>query len=351
MSHESHGAHALKTEDVFELYATSEHGLSGAQARHHQQTFGENKLPMAPPKPAWQRFLSQLNSVFLYVLMGSALVSALLQHYVDSGVIITVVIVNAIMGFIQEGKAEDALRAIMSMSKTHCLVMRDGMLQTLDSSELVPGDVVMLQAGDRVPADMRLFDRKELRCDESALTGEAQPGSKHTNLLPKSTLLAEQKNSVVMGTMVTYGQGRGVVTDTGVNTQMGQIRDLVVSVKLESTPLQKQLGLFAGQLTIGILVVALITMILGMTIHGFEFSEMLQAAIGVAVASIPEGLPAVVTIALAIGVQRMANNHALVRRLPSVEVFGSVDVICSDKTGTLTTNAMTAREVVTADEH
>lgn len=343
--------YALDIDDVFSHLDTSEAGLNTEQALQRAKQWGANSLPMAPPKPAWRRFLGQINSVFLYILIASALVSALIGHYVDSGVILAVVIVNAVMGFIQEGKAEDALRSIMKMTKTHCMVVREGILKTIDSAELVPGDVVMLQAGDRVPADIRLFFCKELRCDESALTGEAQPVSKHIEALSEHTPLADQLNTVFMGTMVTYGQARGVVTHTGVATQMGQISDLVGNVKLESTPLQKQLGRFASQVTVGIIIISIITMVLGMGIHDFPFTEMLQAAIGVAVASIPEGLPAVVTIALAIGVQRMAKNNALVRRLPAVEVLGSVDVICSDKTGTLTANAMTVREVYTASDH
>lgn len=343
--------YAMSVQDVMASYGTSEAGLDENEAQQRGQKLGPNSLPMAPPKPAWRRFLGQLNSVFLYILIASALVSALIGHYVDSGVILAVVIVNAVMGFIQEGKAEDALRAIMKMTKTHCMVVREGILQTIDSADLVPGDVVMLQAGDRVPADIRLFFSKELRCDESALTGEAQPVSKHIDTLPENTSIADQKNTAFMGTMVTYGQARGVVTHTGMTTQMGQISDLVGNVKLESTPLQQQLGRFAGQVTVGIIIISIITMLLGMSIHDFPFSEMLQAAIGVAVASIPEGLPAVVTIALAIGVQRMAKSNALVRRLPAVEVLGSVDVICTDKTGTLTANAMTVREVYTANDH
>jgi magnesium-transporting ATPase (P-type) len=351
MSQEQLNTHTLDMKDVFAKFNTSEAGLDTKEALERTQKWGANTLPMASPKPAWRRFLGQLNSVLLYVLIVSAVVSALLQHYIDSGVILAVVIINAIMGFIQEGKAEDALRAIMTMTKTHCMVVREGILQTIDSAQLVAGDVVMLQAGDRVPADIRLFFCKELRCDESALTGEAQPATKRIGALPEHTPLAEQKNTVFMGTMVTYGQARGVVTHTGSNTQMGQISDLVVNVKLEPTPLQQQLGRFAGQVTIGIIVVSIITMVLGILIHNYPFSDMLQAAIGVAVASIPEGLPAVVTIVLAIGVQRMAKNNALVRRLPAVEVLGSVDVICSDKTGTLTANAMTAREVYTGGQH
>ncbi len=348
MINEVSSPHSLDLETVFNTYQTKEEGLSDDVASQRKQQYGENRLPFAPPKSSWERLLSQFHNVLIYVLIGSALISALLQHYLDSGVIFAVIIVNALLGFIQEGKAEDALRAIMSMTKTQCMVVRCGTLKSIDSADLVPGDIIVLQAGDRVPADIRLFFCKDLRCDESALTGEAQPMGKHTVTLPADTLLAERKNMTYMGTMVTYGLARGVVTKTGLNTQIGEISNLVCEVEMLQTPLQLQLARFTQQLTIGILIVSAIAVFLGIYIHGFDVKEMYQAAIGIAVASIPEGLPAIVTIALAIGVQRMAKNRALVRRLPAVEVLGSVDVICSDKTGTLTANAMTVREVFTS---
>jgi magnesium-transporting ATPase (P-type) len=339
--------HVSDIVEIFSGLATSEVGLNEAEALARRIKSGENKLPLAPPTPAWKRLFFQFHNVLIHVLIVSAIFSALLQHYVDSAVIFAVVLVNAIVGFVQEGKAEDALRAIMSMTKTQCMVVREGVLASINGTELVPGDIVILQAGDRVPADIRLFYVKDLRCDESALTGEAQPVDKHLQALELHTPLAERKNMAYMGTMVTYGLARGVVTATGLQTQIGEIHNLVGKVELSQTPLQQQLTRFAHQLCVGILVVAVVTMLLGIFIHGFAAKDMFQAAVGIAVSSIPEGLPAIVTIALAIGVQRMAKNNALVRRLPAVEVLGSVDVICSDKTGTLTANSMTAREVFT----
>lgn len=333
---------------VFAAYQSSEQGLTPTEASARRQQYGENRLPLSPPKPAWLRFLLQFHNVLIYVLLASGVVSLLLDHWVDSGVIFAVVVVNAIVGFIQEGKAEDALRAIMSMTKTQCMVVREGSLRQIDSTQLVPGDVVMLQAGDRVPADVRLFYCKDLRCDESALTGEAQPVGKNVAALDASTPLAERKNMAYMGTMVTYGLARGLVTETALQTEIGKISDMVGKVEMPETPLQIQLAQFARQLTLGILIFAGLTMLFGVLLHDYELGVMFQAAIGIAVAAIPEGLPAIVTIALAIGVQRMAKKNALVRRLPAVEVLGSVDVICSDKTGTLTANAMTVREVFSA---
>ncbi|WP_372883116.1 cation-translocating P-type ATPase [Psychromonas sp.] len=341
-------SYAFDLPEVFDALQTSEQGLSEETVAQRRSEYGENRLPLAPPKPAWKRFLFQIHNVLIYVLLGSALISTALQHYVDSGVIFAVVLINAIVGFIQEGKAEDALRAIISMTKTHSMVVRSGVLESIDSVELVPGDVVMLQAGDRVPADIRLFYCKDFHCDESALTGEAQPVGKHKDILPVDTPLADRRNMTFMGTMVTYGLARGVVMQTALQTQIGEISDLVGKVEILQTPLQKQLARFAHQLTIGIVVVSALAMLLGIYIHNYPANEMFQAAIGIAVSSIPEGLPAVVTISLAIGVQRMAKNRALIRRLPAVEVLGAVDVICSDKTGTLTANAMTAREMFTS---
>jgi magnesium-transporting ATPase (P-type) len=340
--------HSMTVDEVYCSLNTGEAGLSQEQSAERLSLYGKNSLPLAPVRSSWKRFFSQFHNVLIYVLIGSGVLSALLQHYVDSGVIFAVVLVNAIIGFIQEGKAENALRSIMSMTKSLCMVVRNGALESTDSSELVVGDVVMLQAGDRVPADIRLFFCKDFRCDESALTGEAQPVGKRITIIAPNAPLAERKNMAYMGTMITYGLARGVVTQTGLKTQIGEISNLVGKVKLMQTPLQQQLARFARQLTIGIIVVSVLTMLLGIFIHEYKLGEMFQAAIGIAVSSIPEGLPAIVTIALAIGVQRMAKNNALVRRLPAVEVLGAVDVICSDKTGTLTANAMTAREVCTS---
>lgn len=343
----AYSPHAADINAVFSQFESAESGLPESSIPVLKEKYGENKLPLTAMRSAWLRFISQFHNVFIYILLFSALISLALQHYVDSAVIFAVVFVNALVGFIQEGKAENALLAIMSMTKTNCMVVRDGTLKSIDSTDLVPGDVVMLQAGDRVPADVRIFFNKDLRCDESALTGEAQPVGKHIQTLPEQTSLAERKNMAYMGTMVTYGLAKGVVVSTGLKTQIGEISDLVGRVEILQTPLQQQLARFARQLTVGIIFISVFTMLLGIYLHNYLVSDMFQAAIGIAVSSIPEGLPAIVTIALAIGVQRMASRNALIRRLPAVEVLGSVDVICSDKTGTLTANAMTARAVFT----
>lgn len=343
--------HAQSSDQVFLAFESKAHGLDEKQVTQRLQDFGENILATRSGKPVWKRLLEQFNSALIYVLIISGCISLALQHYIDSGVIFGVVLINALVGFIQEGKAEAALRAILAMTKTHCMVIREGALISIDSTQLVPGDIVYLQAGDRVPADLRLFYGKELRCDESALTGESQASSKHVEILAENIPLAERKNMAYMGTIVNSGLARGIVCATGHQTEIGAISDLVQQATLLKTPLQKQLSRFAKQLSLGILLLSIAVMLFGIFIRNYPFIDMIQAAIGIAVASIPEGLPSIVTITLAIGVQRMAKSNALVRRLPSVEVLGSVDVICSDKTGTLTSNAMTARETVLASTH
>jgi magnesium-transporting ATPase (P-type) len=340
--------HREAIDEVLKRVGSSRDGLSGADAAERLHVHGRNELPVRRPTPAWLRFLRQFQNLFIYILLVSAVISYLFEHFVDAGVIVAVVLVNAIIGFIQEGKAESALRAILSMTRTVCLVLRDGSLHTIDSRDLVPGDIVQLQAGDRVPADLRLIDIRELRCDEAMLTGESHPRNKDIRPLREEIPLADRKNMAFMGTMVVYGAGRGVVSHTGTHTQIGTINTLVQEVRIDRTPLQKQLEKLAQQLTLSIVALAAATMVFGMFVHGYGFDQMFQGAIGIAVAAIPEGLPAVVTIVLALGVQRMARNNALMRRLPAVEVLGSVDVICSDKTGTLTANAMVVTVLETA---
>jgi len=244
-----HSPFAFNSSEIFSAYETKENGLDKKLLIGLQQRYGRNELPLQPLEPGWKRFLNQFRNVLIYVLLVSAIISLLLEHIVDSGVILLVVVVNAVVGFVQEGKAVRALDAILSMARTHCLVFREGVQESIDSSELVPGDVVIIQAGDRVPADLRLFYCKNLRCDESALTGESQPVSKHENPIAEHTTLAERKNMVYMGTMVTFGVARGIVCNTGVNTEIGTISEMVQHTSLPETPMQRQLAQFARQLS------------------------------------------------------------------------------------------------------
>lgn len=344
-------AHAQMPEQLLTALNSSVAGLTEAEATARCLRWGENQLPVTPPIPAWRRWLRQFHNLFIYVLLISSAISLVLHHWIDAGVIFAVLLINASIGYVQEGKAEAALHAILSLSKSLCMVVRDSAGISIDSSQLVPGDLVMLQAGDRVPADLRLIEAKELRCDEALLTGESQSASKTIETLPTDTLLAERRNMAYMGTLVTQGSARGLVISTGTRTQIGAINQLVQKVEVTETPLQRQLGKLAQQLTLVILMVTAATMMFGILVRDYTLAQMFQAAIGIAVAAIPEGLPAIVTIALAFGVGRMATEHALVRRLPAVEVLGSVDVICTDKTGTLTANAMTARQLISASNH
>ncbi|MDQ2075296.1 HAD-IC family P-type ATPase [Marinimicrobium sp. ABcell2] len=344
-------AHSTEAEELFTELHSQPGGLSAKEAADRLSQWGPNQLATAAPVPAWKRWLRQFHNLFIYILLVSAVISAALSHWVDAGVIAAVVLINATIGFLQEGKAERALRAILSMSRSQCLVVRDGHTRSIDSSALVPGDVVLLQPGDRVPADLRLFDSKNLRCDEALLTGESQASDKDPEPVSEDTPLAERSSMAYMGTLIASGSGRGLVIHTGTHTEIGAINQLVQGVTLTETPLQRQLRTFAGQLTLVILALTAVTMALGYLVHGDDLATLFQGAIGIAVAAIPEGLPAIVTITLALGVERMAGKRALVRRLPAVEVLGSVDVICSDKTGTLTANAMTARAVVTRYNH
>jgi len=335
--------------DVYEALDTMAQGLSASEAQNRLDIFGPNKLPEVKPTGPFARFLRQFHNVLIYVLLAAAATTAALEHWVDTSVIIGVVLINAIIGFIQEGKAEDALQAIRNMLSPQAMVLRDGRRTTIDAAALVPGDVVMLQSGDRVPADMRLLRVKGLQIQESALTGESMAVEKNIAPLAPETVLADRLCMAHSGTLVTCGQGTGVVIATGSKTELGRISTLVAEVEQLTTPLMSKMAQFGSWLTSAILVIAALTTAFGVLVHDYTTTQMFLAAVGLSVAAIPEGLPAIVTITLAIGVQRMALRNAIVRRLPAVETLGEVNVICSDKTGTLTRNEMTVRTIVTAD--
>jgi magnesium-transporting ATPase (P-type) len=341
--------HTLTTGQALDALATSDQGLSAAEARRRLQRHGPNRLPDSRQRSTWMRLLSQFHNVLIYVLMLAGIVTALLQHWLDAGVILGVVLVNALIGFAQEGKAEDALRAIRRMLSHQAMVLRDGRRVTVDASELVPGDLVPLQPGDKVPADLRLLQAKGLQIEEAPLTGESVPAVKDTAALPLDTELADRSCMAYSGTLVTHGQGLGVVAGTGADTELGRISEMVAGVQQLTTPLLRQMTRFGHILTMAILVLAAAGFAFGVLIRDYTAADMFLASVGLAVAAIPEGLPAIMTITLAIGVQRMANRNAIIRRLPAVETLGTVAVICSDKTGTLTRNEMTVRRLMVAD--
>ncbi|MGD8588366.1 MAG: cation-transporting P-type ATPase [Chromatiales bacterium] len=341
--------HALSVDETLAMLESSQQGLVSAAIAWRRDRYGPNRMPEAKPPSALVRFLTQFNNVLIYVLLAAAAVTALLTHWLDAGVILAVVVVNAIIGFIQEGKAEDALRAIRHMLSTHAMVLRNGRIVKVNATELVPGDVVSLQSGDKIPADLRLFRVKGLEVEEAALTGESVPVEKGINPVSHDAALADRRCMAYSGTLVTHGQGTGVVVATGTQTEIGRISILVAGVQQLTTPLLRQMAQFGRWLTVAILLLAMLGFVFGVVVRDYTAAEMFLASVGLAVAAIPEGLPAIMTITLAIGVQRMASRNAIIRRLPAVETLGTVGVICSDKTGTLTRNQMTVSTIVTTE--
>jgi magnesium-transporting ATPase (P-type) len=341
--------HALPVEDVVERFDASPAGLSSGQAAQRLERHGPNRLPEARRRSALVRFLSQFHNVLIYVLLAAGVVTALLQHWLDSSVILAVVVVNAIIGYLQEGKAEKAMDAIRRMLAPRAAVLRDGARQTVDGAQLVPGDVVLLQAGDKVPADMRLLQVHGLQVQEAILTGESLAVDKRSTPVAETAPLGDRWSMAFSGTTVTSGQARGLVVATGGTTEIGRISGLLSSVEALTTPLVHQMGVFARWLTLFILSLAAMLFAFGYLVLEQAFAELFMAVVGLSVAAIPEGLPAVLTITLAVGVQAMARRNAIVRRLPAIETLGSVSVICSDKTGTLTRNEMSVATVLTAD--
>ncbi len=338
--------HALTVDEVLSALGTSRKGLSEAEAVDRVGRFGFNRLPPPPSRSAWNRLLGQFHNVLIYVLLGAGVITLFLGHWIDSGVIFAVVVINALIGFVQEGKAERALEAVKKMLSPQAMVTRGGKRITLPAETLVPGDLVHVQSGDRVPADLRLINGRNLRIDEAILTGESVPAEKSIEVTLKGAQLGDRRSMAYSGTFVTSGQGAGIVVETGKRTEIGRISELLAGVQLLTTPLIQKLAVFSRWLTGAILTLASVTFVFGSFVRDYPASEMFLAAVGLAVAAIPEGLPAIITITLAVGVQRMARANAIIRRLPAVETLGSVTVICSDKTGTLTRNEMTLQSVV-----
>ncbi len=341
--------HTLSAEQVLQALETAPVGLSDVEASRRLQFHGPNRLRPPKQRGPLPRFLLQFHNVLIYVLLASAAITAALGHAVDTGVILGVTIINAIVGFVQEGKAESALAAIRKMLSLRAMVLRDGQRRELAAEELVPGDWVLLQSGDKVPADLRLIDSKNLRIQEAVLTGEAEAVEKAVAPVPAEAAIGDRANMAYSGTLVTYGQASGVLVATGEHTEIGRISALLEQVEEIATPLLRQMAQFGRWLSAAIVLAAAATFALGAYWRGLPKDDMFMAAVALAVAAIPEGLPAIMTIILAIGVQRMAGRNAIVRRLPAVETLGAVTVICSDKTGTLTRNEMTVQRVVTAD--
>jgi len=327
--------------EVFDEFQTNECGLTNDEARIRLEKYGQNALKEKKAKPIWKKILDQFKSPLIYILLIASIFTVIVGKYIDTGVILAVVIINAVVGFFQEYKAEKAMQAIRELAAPKAIVVRDCNEDKIDSDEIVPGDVIVLSAGNKIPADVRIFEEKELEIDESMFTGESLPAQKHINTIEKNNIpIADQTNMAFMGTIITQGRGRGVVVKTGENTELGKISREVKTTEKEETPLQKRLGEFSRKIGIAALVFAFIVFLLGL-ILGHPVVEMILFGISIAVAIVPEGLPIVITITMAVGLKRMAEKNAIIRKLIAVETLGSCNYICSDKTGTITENRMT----------
>jgi cation-transporting ATPase F len=339
-------AHNLAICDALQVTGVSlESGLTSAEARARLERYGENLVKVRGGTPGWKRLLRQFTAPLVLVLIVAAAVTGFLGEWVDASVIFIVVVVNAIIGFLQESKAENALEALMKMVVAEAVVRRDGKKIRVNSIELVPGDIVILSGGDRVPADIRLLETKSLQIDESALTGESVPANKRPDPLNADTVLADRVNMAYAGSLVTAGIGTGLVWATGDRTETGRVAFLIAEAVDLTTPLTRKIAHFSGMLLWIILALAAALFAYGVFMRGGSVIEMLMASVALAVGVIPEGLPAAITIVLAIGVSRMAKRSAIIRKLPAVETLGCTTVICSDKTGTLTQNKMTVQRI------
>lgn len=341
--------HNIDVETALRVLETDSAGLSTEEAARRLVQYGPNRLPDVKRASAFKRFFRQFHNVLIYVLLASSVVTALMGHFVDMSVILAVVLINALIGFLQEGRAEKAMEAIRKMLSPMAAVLRDGQRVTLPAEDIVPGDIVLIEAGDKVPADLRLLQAEGLLISEAVLTGESVPVEKETGAVAEKLPLGDRKCMAFKGTMVAGGAGMGIVATTGAETEIGKISDMLAGIQPLITPLIEKMNRFARYLSAVILIGAVLMTLYGTMLRGMDFAELFMVAVGLAVAAIPEGLPAVLTITLAIGVQAMAKRHAIVRRMPAIETLGAVSVICTDKTGTLTHNEMTVAAIVTAE--
>jgi len=355
--------HTLKTEQVLRDLEVHEQGLTSEEAAHRLESYGPNQLFEAPRSGFLAMLWDQLNNFVVILLIVASIISALLGDYVEAAAIMAIVVLNAVLGIIQEQRAEEALAALKKLAAPDAQVIRDGHRKSVPSYNLVPGDIVFLEAGNFIPADLRLLEAVNLRVEEASLTGESLPVQKNAaSVLEKNVPLGDRKNTAFMGTVISYGRGRGVVTSTGMHTQLGLIATMLQNVETEETPLQRRLDQLGRTLSIGSLILVALVFIVALINYttigelfvnpldyvkefGKEITDVFIIAISLAIAAVPEGLPAVVTISLALGMREMIRRHALIRKLASVETLGSATTICSDKTGTLTQNEMTVTRI------
>ncbi|ANG91908.1 cation-transporting P-type ATPase [Enterobacteriaceae bacterium 155047] len=324
-------------------------GLSSTEALARLQQYGENALPQKKGKPAWLRFLAHFNDVLIYVLLVAALLKLFMGHWVDMFVILGVAIINALIGHIQESNAEKSLQSIRNMLSSEAVVVRQGNHETIPTTALVPGDIVVIRAGDRIPADLRVIEAHNLRVEEAILTGESTVVEKNSDALSGELPLGDRFNLLYSGTTVSSGGGKGVVVATGGETELGHINQMMSDIEKHRTPLMVQMDKLGKTIFITILVMMVALFIFSLLFRDMPVSELVLSLISLAVAAVPEGLPAIISIILSLGVQAMARRKAIIRKLPTVETLGAMTVICSDKTGTLTMNEMTVKAVITAD--
>jgi Ca2+-transporting ATPase len=351
-------AYQKSIEELYETLDTKEKGLTTSEAEERLQKYGKNELATGRKRSPLLIFLNQFRDLLVIILIAAGLITAIIgivendPNVIIEVIAITVVIIlNAGLGFYQEYSAEKAIEALQSLAKSEVIVLRNKEKKRLKAEYLVPGDIVFLEAGNVIPADIRLIQSYEINVSEAILTGESLPVRKDIKTLPQDTSLAERTNMVYKGTTISSGSGKGVVTETGLDTELGKIASSLSEIEREETPIQKKLNTLAKQLTLFIVIIAASIFVIQIIIVGLEeFTELFIFAIGLAVAAVPEGLPAVMTLSLAIGVTRMARKNALIRKLPAVEVLGSSTVICTDKTGTLTKNEMTVKLVWTTQK-
>ncbi|ENU3988055.1 cation-transporting P-type ATPase [Enterobacter kobei] len=335
-------------ETLSNIHSTLE-GLSGTEASVRLQQHGENALPQKEGKPAWLRFLAHFNDVLIYVLLVAALLKLFMGHWVDMLVILGVAIVNALIGHIQESNAEKSLQSIRNMLSSEAVVVRQGNHETIPTTALVPGDIVVIRAGDRIPADLRVIEAHNLRVEEAILTGESTVVEKNSDALSGELPLGDRYNLLYSGTTVSSGGGKGVVVATGGETELGHINQMMSDIEKHRTPLMVQMDKLGKTIFITILVLMVALFVFSLLFRDMPVSELVLSLISLAVAAVPEGLPAIISIILSLGVQAMARRKAIIRKLPTVETLGAMTVICSDKTGTLTMNEMTVKAVITAD--
>lgn len=338
--------HTLAVGEILEHLQSTPAGLSSEEAAQRLQQYGRNELPAPRRQHPVMRFLSQFNNALIYFMLAGAVIAFFLDHMIDSAVIFAVVLINAMVGYIQEGKAEQALDAIRNMMTTQVTVLRDGHRQHLDMGELVPGDVVVLEAGDSVPADARVLKARQLASEEAILTGESLPSQKQEQTVASDASLGDRHSMLYSGTIIATGQARAVVVETGSTTEIGRISSLISRVETLETPLLQQINHFGRRFTWFAIGLALSLLVFARLVQNYDWIDGFMIVVAISVGLVPEGLPAVITITLAIGVQRMARQHAIIRRLPAVETLGATSVICSDKTGTLTCNEMTVKRMV-----